>query len=69
MCRFWREAISIPAMARNPCESRIVDRTLAAERWPNSTAIGQQIRPISAGKPTRLTIVGVVGNVQWNWTD
>jgi putative ABC transport system permease protein len=48
----------------------IINRKLAAQYWPRESPIGQQIRLVRAGKPGAwLTIVGVVGDVQWDWTD
>jgi putative ABC transport system permease protein len=48
----------------------IINRKLAARYWPQESPIGKQLRLVRAGKPGPwLTIVGVVGDVQWDWTD
>lgn len=48
----------------------IVNRKLAERYWPHESPIGRQIRLVLNGKPGHwLTIVGVVGNVLWDWTD
>jgi putative ABC transport system permease protein len=48
----------------------IVSRNLAERFWPGRSAIGRQIRWVNSGKHGPwLTIVGIVGNVLWSWTD
>lgn len=48
----------------------IINRRLADRYWPHGDSIGHQIRLYTAGIPGPwLTIVGVVGNVLWDWTD
>lgn len=48
----------------------IVSQHLAGRYWPTGGAIGRQIRLYKGNKPGPwLTIVGVVGNVLWDWTD
>ncbi|HEV2385994.1 MAG TPA: ABC transporter permease [Candidatus Acidoferrales bacterium] len=48
----------------------IVSGRLARRFWPAGGALGRQIRLVRAGAPGPwLTIVGVAGDVLWDWTD
>jgi putative ABC transport system permease protein len=48
----------------------VVNRKLAQRYWPHESAIGRQVRLVVGGKPGPwLTVVGVVGDVLWDWTD
>ncbi|MGC1107430.1 MAG: ABC transporter permease [Candidatus Acidiferrales bacterium] len=48
----------------------IVSENLATQFWPREAAIGQHIRLVQQGSSGPwLTVIGVVGNVLWDWTD
>ncbi len=48
----------------------IVNSELARYYWPHQSPVGKQIRLVRYGKAGPwLTVVGVVGNVLWDWTD
>jgi putative ABC transport system permease protein len=48
----------------------VINQKLAAQYWPHQNPIGHHICLVRADKSEPwLTIVGIVGNVQWDWTD
>ena len=47
----------------------IISEALARQYWQRQSAVGQQILLRDAGTETPLMIVGVAGNVEYDWTD